>query len=142
MKPASKAQILAPFANADPKTIETLRTSLDSPGLTGAVLTQPNALNNDVEIWLYGPGCTFTSIENIPAFLRVADGTLHYYRDQRIKPAQLVRDLLALGVEPSKASLLAGVHRSMAYREKHDQQDRGVCPCCGRLLPRKDGQEG
>lgn len=129
---------MAPFAAASENTVKTLRDGLDSKGTTGAILTQRNALSDDVEIWLYGPGCTYKSIDYIPAYLRAAPSSLHYTRPAKpIKPSQLVRDLLALGIRPSKAAMLAGVNRSLAYREKELQQKRGVCPCCGRLMPNR-----
>lgn len=130
MRAGSLAKILAAFPDD-----YSVRPLLEAQATTGAVLAPVSAFNDAPVLWVYGPTYGCKRVEDIPAYVRASDDALWYVRPASPgKAIDLVRGLLSEGVAPANVGPLAGVHKTLVYRELRERATRGVCPCCGQKL--------
>lgn len=132
MRSGTLAQMLLAFP--DDNSVLPL---LESDATIGALLSPPlTALDDGPVLWVYGPQYGARRLEDIPAYVRQCADTLWYVRPAKpAKAINVVRDLLDLGCPGGIAAFLTSTHKTLAYREARTRATRGVCPCCGQLMP-------
>jgi len=88
----------------------------------------------------FGPGAKHKTIGETPTWLREQpDAKLYLRACVPNVPTRLAIALaiMAEGSTVQRAADLAGINRSLLYKELADRDERGVCPCCKQKLPTK-----